>query len=150
MSERCTDRVVGNILAGWRYDISGLAPEMRGDYEAHFAACARCRAKRRLHRTIDVGLIVLAGISAVIFLVVFAAVHYFGPRYALILELAALAGFVLSILVSLVVAVATPAPLVMVDAALMGVRKVEKILPEPMRERIPEELEGLKNRISGR
>ena len=149
MSEQCTDRVVGNILAGWRYDISGIVPEMRGDYEAHFAQCARCRSKRRLHRTIDIGLIVLAGMSALVFLVVFAAVRYFGPRYALILELAALAGFVLSILFSLVVAVATPAPLVMVDAALMGVRKVEKILPEPIRERIPEELEGLRSKFGG-
>lgn len=149
MSDQCTDRVVGNILAGWRYDISGIAPEMRGDYEAHFAECARCRSKRRLHRTIDIGLIVLAGMSALVFLMVFAAVRYFGPRYALILELAALAGFVLSILVSLVVAVATPAPLVMVDVALAGVRKVERILPEPIRERIPEELEELKSKFSG-
>jgi hypothetical protein len=140
---------VGDILAGWRYDISGIVPEMRGDYEAHFAECARCRAKRRLHRTIDIGLIVLAGLSAVVFLVVFAAVHHFGPRYALILELAALAGFFVSIMVSLVVAVATPAPLVMVDAALLGVRRVEKHLPEPIRERIPEELEELKLKISG-
>ena len=34
----CIDPIVGKILAGWRYDISGLAPEMRGDYEEHFAA----------------------------------------------------------------------------------------------------------------
>ena len=37
MSE-CVDPVVGKILAGWRYDISSLAPEMRGDYEEHFAS----------------------------------------------------------------------------------------------------------------
>ena len=34
---RCTDRVVGAILASWRYDISGISPEMRRDYENHFA-----------------------------------------------------------------------------------------------------------------
>jgi hypothetical protein len=28
----CIDPVVGKILAGWRYDISGITPEMRGDY----------------------------------------------------------------------------------------------------------------------
>ena len=44
MSNVCSDRVVGDILAGWRYDISGLAPEMRGDYEAHLAECAHCRS----------------------------------------------------------------------------------------------------------
>ncbi len=40
---KCTDKVVGDILAGWRYDISGITPEMRGDYEAHFAECERFR-----------------------------------------------------------------------------------------------------------
>ena len=38
MSQQCIDPIVGKILAGWRYDISGLAPEMRGDYENHFAS----------------------------------------------------------------------------------------------------------------
>src|SRR3989442_441847 len=38
---QCIDPIGGKILAGWRYDISGLAPEMRGDYEEHFAACGR-------------------------------------------------------------------------------------------------------------
>ncbi len=137
---KCVDPVAGGILAGWRYDISGIVPEMRGDYEAHFAACEYCRAKRRLHRTIDIALICLAAASAVLFLVVFAAVRYFEPRHAFLLELAALAGFLLSMLVSLIVAVATPAPLVMVDAALPYARRVHDRLPENIRERIPEEL----------
>ena len=29
----CNDQVVGDILSGWRYDISGLSPAMRTDYE---------------------------------------------------------------------------------------------------------------------
>ena len=140
MSEKCVDKVVGDILAGWRYDISGITPEMRGDYEAHFAECARCRAKRRLHRTIDITLIVLASISAFVFLLAFGVVHHFEPRHAFLLEIGALAGFVLSALVWLIVAVATPAPLVMVDAALLGARRVHDRLPEGIRERIPEEL----------
>ena len=37
---QCTDRVVGAILASWRYDISGISPEMRKDYEQHFADCS--------------------------------------------------------------------------------------------------------------
>src|SRR5438445_8639042 len=88
--------VIGKILAGWRYDISGLAPEMRGDYEAHFAACERCRSRRTLHRTIDVSLIVLASVSAGIFLLAFGVIHHFAPRHTLILELIALSGFGLS------------------------------------------------------
>src|SRR5262244_2847675 len=109
MSQHCVDPVVGKILAGWRYDISGLAPEMRGDYEEHFAACERCRSRQRLHRNIDVGLIVLASISAGVFLLAFGVIHHFAPKHSLILELIALAGFALSALIWLAVAVATPA-----------------------------------------
>ena len=140
MKDQCTDKVVGAILAGWRYNISGIVPDMRGDYEQHFAECAYCRAKQRLHRTIDIGLIVLTAVSAFLFLLAFGAIVHFEPRHALWLELAALAGFGFSALVWLVVAVATPAPLVMVDAAMQGARIVHDRLPERVRDRIPEEL----------
>ena len=50
----CIDPVVGAILSGWRYDISGLSRDMRTDYESHLATCQHCRSKERLHRTIDV------------------------------------------------------------------------------------------------
>src|ERR1051326_2902116 len=139
MSE-CVDPVVGKILAGWRYDISGLAPEMRGDYEEHFVACEHCRSRQRLHRTIDISLIVLASVSAAVFLLAFGIIYHFGPRHALWLELAALAGFALSALIWLAVAVATPAPSVMVDAAIIGARHVHDHLPPEIRERLPEEL----------
>ena len=136
----CVDPVVGKILAGWRYDISSLAPEMRGDYEAHFASCERCHSRQRLHRAIDVGLIVLASVSAGMFLLAFGVIHHFAPRHSLILELIALAGFALSALIWLIVAVATPAPIVMVDAARLGARDVHDRLPAEIRERLPEEL----------
>jgi hypothetical protein len=139
MSE-CVDPVVGKILAGWRYDISGLAPEMRGDYEAHFAACEHCRSRQRLHRTIDLSLIALASVSAGIFLLAFGVIRHFGPRHAFWLELAALTGFALSALIWLVVAVATPAPTAMVDVAMLGARHVHDRLPPEIRERLPEEL----------
>ena len=113
---------------------------MRSDYEQHFAECEHCRGKRRLHRTIDISLIVLASLSAGAFLVAFAAVHYFEPRHAFILEVAAVGGFLLSLLVWLIVAVVTPAPLVMADAALPYARLVHDRLPAQIRERIPEEL----------
>ena len=64
MSQQCIDPIVGKILAGWRYDISGLAPEMRGDYEDHFRSCEYCRSHQKIHRMIDVGLIALASVSA--------------------------------------------------------------------------------------
>ena len=140
ISQPCTDRVVGEILAGWRYDISGIAPEMRGDYEEHLAQCARCRARLRLHRTIDVGLIVVASISAVMFLVAFGAIRYLDPKHALLLEIAALCGFAFSSVMWVIVAIATPAPLVMVDAAKLGARRIHDSLPQEIRDRIPEEL----------
>lgn len=137
---QCVDPVIGKILAGWRYDISGIAPEMRGDYEDHFAACNHCRSRQRLHRTIDVGLIVLASVSAGVFLLAFGVIHHFAPKHTLILELAALGGFALSALIWLIVAVATPAPATMVDAARVGARHVHDRLPAEIRERLPEEL----------
>jgi hypothetical protein len=139
MSE-CIDPVVGKILAGWRYDISGLAPEMRGDYEQHFADCERCRSRQRMHRTIDIALIALASVSAGVFLLAFGVILHFEPRHAFWLELAALAGFALSALIWLAVAVATPAPVALVDVARIGARHVHDRLPPEIRKRVPEDL----------
>ncbi len=137
MSQPCTDKVVGGILAGWRYDISGLAPEMRGDYVEHFASCPHCRTRQRVHRAIDISLIVVATLSAGMFLLAFGAIRLLEPRHALILEISALAGFVFSSLVWVIVAVATPAPVVMVGAAREGARRVHERLPQEIRDRIP-------------
>ncbi len=136
----CTDRVVGKILAGWRYDISGITPEMRGDYEAHLRDCEFCRSRQRLHRTIDIALIVLGAVSAATFLVAYAIIHHFEPKHAFILELCALGGFLLSALIWVIVAIATPAPVVIVGAARTGARVVHDRLPDKVREKIPEEL----------
>lgn len=140
MNQKCLDPVVGDILAGWRYDISGITPEMRGDYEAHFLACGRCRARQRLHRTIDIGLIVLSSISAGLFLLAFAVIRYFSPSHALLLEIIALAGFAFSSAVWVIVAIVTPAPLVMVDAAKTGARRLGDHLPQEIRDRLPAEI----------
>ena len=137
---QCIDPVVGKILAGWRYDISGLAAEMRGDYENHFAACERCRQRQKIHRIIDVGLIALASISAGVFLLAFGVIRHFGPRHAFWLEIAALAGFALSALIWLGVAGATPAPVTVLGAAKEGARRVHDRLPEEIRQRLPEEI----------
>jgi hypothetical protein len=137
---QCVDPLVGKILAGWRYDISGLAPEMREDYEHHFEDCEHCRGRQKIHRIIDVSLIVLASLSAAVFLLAFGVIRHFGPKHALWFELGALAGFALSALLWLVVAVATPAPMTVVDVARLGARRVHDRLPPEIRERLPEEL----------
>ena len=66
--KRCTDRVVGAILASWRYDISGITPDMRKDYEQHFVECAYCSARQKFHRSLDGALAVLTSLSALFFL----------------------------------------------------------------------------------
>lgn len=126
MSTLCSDKVIGSILAGWRYDISGLAPEMRGDYEQHLAECPHCRSRQSLHRTIDIVLMVVASVSAVMFLVAFGAVRHYSPRHALVLELIALAGFLFFSVVWLIVAVATPAPVVVADVARIQARRIQE------------------------
>jgi len=136
----CVEPIVGKILAGWRYDISNLAPEMRGDYELHFASCDRCRSRQKLNRIIDISLIVLASASAAVFLLAFAVIRHFGLRHAFWLEVGALAGFALSALIWLIVAVATPAPMAVVDVAKIGARHVHDRLPPEIREKLPEEL----------
>src|SRR5258708_28269552 len=109
MSE-CVEPIVGKILAGWRYDISGLAPEMCGDYELHFAACEHCRSRQKLHRIIDISLIALASASARVFLLAFAVIRHFGPRHAFWLAVWALAGFRPPALSPLLVCAGTPPP----------------------------------------
>ena len=136
----CSDRVVGEILAGWRYDISGLAVEMRQDYELHLQECAFCRSRQLLHRAIDIGLMIVATVSALTFLIAFGAVRYFSPRHALVLELIALAGFLFFSVVWLIVAVATPLPVVVADVARIHARRIHDRLPSQIRERLPESL----------
>lgn len=137
---QCTDRVIGKILAGWRYDISGLAPEMRGDYEEHLAECEFCHKRQRLHRGIDIGLMALASASMIVFLLAYGVIRHFHPSHAFLLEIGALGGFLLSMLLWLLVAVATPAPLVVKDVAMFGARVGLEKLPEEIRDRIPEDL----------
>ena len=138
MAKRCTDQVVGDILASWRYDISGIVPEMRADYEAHFLDCLHCQNKRRMHRTIDISLIVIATFSAGLFALAFGVIHHLSPRHELIMEIIALGGFLFSTVMWILVAIATPAPVVMVGAAMQGAANLHDRLPGSVRDRIPE------------
>src|SRR2546430_13938684 len=113
---------------------------MRADYEQHLAGWKYSRSRQCLHRTIDVSLIVLASVSAGVFLLALGVIRHFGPRHAFWLEIAALAGFALSALIWLGVAVATPAPVTVLDAAKEGARRVHDRLPEEIRQRLPEDI----------
>jgi hypothetical protein len=126
-TSECTDQIVGDILSGWRYDISGLTPEMRVDYERHLAACDHCRSRQQLHRTVDVSLIVVSTLSVLAFIIAVAILHRYAGlsqvalahlhlrrvEWALTMKDAAVAGLLFSTIAWVLVAVATPAPKVL-------------------------------------
>jgi hypothetical protein len=71
----CNDPVIGAILSGWRYDISGISPDLRVDYEAHLYNCPHCKRRQRLHRTIDVLLLAATTLSFAAFLLAALVMH---------------------------------------------------------------------------
>lgn len=122
---QCTDPVIGDILAGWRYDISGVSPDMRTDYEQHLADCGRCRHRQHVARTIDVLLLTVSTLSIMAFLLATAVLHrielmaHLGSTFhahllhtavTISLEAVAIAGLAVSILLWTLVAIATPLP----------------------------------------
>jgi hypothetical protein len=139
----CTDQVVGNILSGWRYDISGLSPAMRTDYEQHLTECIHCRRRQHIARTIDVLLISVSTLSIAAFLLAAVVIHRVElithiftmhlqltqtHGIAISLEAVALAGLIFSMLLWLLVAVATPLP-----GFLGGI--VQERIPQDLRDR---------------
>ncbi len=120
----CTDPIVGAILSGWRYDISGISPEMRTDYEHHLAECSYCGHRQTMARTIDVLLISVTSLSIVAFLLAAVVLHriemfrdlpavhmHLHQMPATIsLQAVVLAGLVISTALWILVAIATPLP----------------------------------------
>jgi hypothetical protein len=136
----CTDRVVGAILASWRYDISGISPEMRRDYENHFAECARCSSRQRFHRSLDATLAVLTSLSALFFLFALAALKHVRPldhvafkilgldifdMYHMLVS-AGIAGLCFSLIAMALVLMATPAPSYLGGIAAERARIIEQ------------------------
>ncbi|HEY8998489.1 MAG TPA: hypothetical protein VIM60_11345 [Edaphobacter sp.] len=139
----CIDPVVGDILSGWRYDISGLSPAMRTDYEQHFTDCVHCRRRQRISRTIDVLLITVSTLSIAAFLLAAVVIHRLeavahiskfhlhvsqAHAVAISLEAVAIAGVALSTLIWILVAIATPLP------GFLG-QIVQQKIPQDLRER---------------
>ena len=146
----CTDQVVGDILSGWRYDISQISPEMRVDYEKHFEMCDHCRRRQSLHRTIDVVLIGISTVCILAFLFALAVIHRMQPlhNWALVMHLehrylvltlqsAAALGLLVSLFSWVLVAIATPAPVYITGVALAQARVLQERIPEELRGRLP-------------
>jgi hypothetical protein len=135
----CTDQVIGDILSSWRYDISGISPEMRTDYEQHLVECQHCRSRQRLHRTVDVTLIGVATLSMLVFLLALSVIHRVEPLrnwavmnlhlhrtdMVLTLQAAAVVGLLVSALAWILVAIATPAPVYLTDMAMTQARELQ-------------------------
>ena len=143
----CTDRVVGAILASWRYDISGIYPEMRKDYESHFAECPHCRARQKFHRSVDVTLAVLTSLAVFFFLFALAVIRHIKPLehvafnifgldifdvYQMLVS-AAVAGICFSLIAFLLVLTATPVPSYLGGIAAERARLIEERLPAAIR-----------------
>ena len=140
---RCTDRVVGAILASWRYDISGISPEMRKDYELHFAECARCSARQKFHRSLDVTLAALTSTAALFFLFALAVLKHIKPMenvafttFGLDIEdtyhmlfSAGIAGLLFSLIALALVLTATPVPSYLGGIASERAKLIEQRLP---------------------
>jgi len=144
---KCTDRVVGAILASWRYDISGISPEMRKDYEQHFAECPHCRAKQQFHRSLDVTLAVLTSLSVIFFLFALAVIRHIKPlehvafnifgldlfdMYHMLVS-AAVAGICFSVIAFLLVLTTTPVPSYLGGIAAERARLLEERLPDSIK-----------------
>ncbi len=142
-AKSCTDPIVGAILSGWRYDISSISPEMRTDYEQHLAECLHCQRRQKVARTIDVLLITVSSLSIGAFLLAALVmrkveilthiagsltVHLRQSPVTISLEAVAIAGLVVSTVLWVLVAIATPLP------GLVG-GLVQQRIPQGLRER---------------
>jgi hypothetical protein len=139
----CTDPIVGAILSGWRYDISSIPPEMRTAYEGHLADCAHCRRRQTIARTIDVLLLAVSTLSVAAFLLAVAVLrrierivhiqgvtlHLHHEPITISLGAVALAGLLVSAVLWILVAVATPLPSFISDV-------VQQRLPADLRQRL--------------
>jgi hypothetical protein len=144
---RCIDPTVGDILSGWRYDISGLHSEMRTDYDEHLRECRYCHSHQSVHRAIDVLLIGSSTIAIGAFVLALVVLHHIEPlrdwvvlnlqvhQMSLVvsLERVAILGLLVSLMAWIVVAIITPAPMYLTQQA----RALQDRLPEELRDRLP-------------
>ena len=132
---------------------------MRRDYEQHFADCARCRARQKSHRTLDVALVVLTSLSVFFSLFALAVLKHIKPlehvafnvlgldtfdAYHMLVS-AAIAGVCFSVIAFVLVLAATPAPAYLGDIAAERARALEEHLPEAL-ERLPNAIKSLRPR----
>jgi len=135
-ADTCNDQVIGAILSGWRYDISGIPKDLRGDYEAHLRDCGHCRRRQFFHRAVDVLLLAVTTLSFATCLLASLVMHrleavtrignphvhlhgeattsaalsHVPASITISLQGVAIAGVIISMLLWVLVAIATPIP----------------------------------------
>lgn len=144
---QCNDRVIGAILARWRYDISGISPEMRRDYENHLTECAHCSARQRFHRSLDVTLFVLTALSVFFSVFALAVLMHIKPlehvafnvlgldkfdMYHMLVS-AAIAGVCFSVIAFALVLMTTPASSYLSGIAAERAKLIEARLPDALK-----------------
>lgn len=144
---KCNDPVVGAILSSWRYDISGISPEMRRDYEHHLEECSSCSARQKFHRSLDVTLVVLTSLSVFFSVFALAVLKHIKPlehvafnilgldisdMYHMLVS-AAFAGLCFSVIAFALVLMATPAPTYLGGLAAERAKLIEEHLPAAIR-----------------
>ncbi len=123
---------------------------MRGDYEDHLSECTYCQRKQRVHRTVDVLLLCATTLSFAAFLLVALVIHrieaarhlphiseihvplhqamtattHIPSSITISLQAVAIAGVVVSMLLWVLVAIATPVPGLVTNFVL------ERVSPE--------------------
>lgn len=144
---RCIDPTVGDILAGWRYDISGLHREMRTDYDDHLQRCQQCNMRQRMHRMVDVMLIASSTVAIGAFVSALLVLHRIEPlrdwvilslklhqlSFVLNVQRVAVVGLLISLLAWIIVAIITPAPTYLSQQA----KALQGRIPGELRGRFP-------------
>lgn len=137
-------------MGSWRYDISGLSPEMRRDYEQHLAHCARCCSRQKFHRGLDVALVVLTSLSFFFSVFALSVLTHIKPLENVAFNLlgldifdvyhmlvsAAIAGVCFSAIAFALVLMATPAPKYLGGIAAEQAKLLEEHLPESIKLRL--------------
>jgi hypothetical protein len=120
---------------------------MRRDNEQHYVECARCSARQKFHRSLDVTLAALTSVSALFFLFALAVLKHIKPlehmafkTFGLDIEdtyhmlfSAGIAGLCFSVIALALVLTATPVPAYLGGIASERAKLIEQRLPAAIR-----------------
>jgi hypothetical protein len=119
---------------------------MRRDYEQHLLDCARCSARQKFHRSLDVSLFILTALSVFFSVFALAVLMHIKPleHVAFILGLdsfdighmlvsAAIAGVCFSVVAFALVMMATPVPTYLSGIAAERAKLIEERLPDALK-----------------